>query len=97
MQKSLNQLYKESGTTLTYKEWRKREDDKMASFGGIVSPNLKDRLPFQQAQNEINKIGGFKNEISGNTILGINKYVVIFGALIVTASLGYVIYKKIKK
>jgi hypothetical protein len=94
MQKSLNQLYKESGTTLTYKEWRKREDDKMASF---VSPNIKDSLPFEQAQKDINKIGGFKTEISGNTILGINKYVVIFGALIVTASLGYVIYKKIKK
>lgn len=97
MQKSLNQLYKESGTTLTYKEWRKREDDKMASFGGIVSPNLKDSLPFEQAQKDMNKIGGFKTEISDNTILGINKYVIILGGLIVTASLGYVIYKKIKK
>jgi hypothetical protein len=97
MQKSLNQLYKESGTTLTYKEWRKREDDKMASFDGVKSPNIKDSSPFQQAQNEINKIAGFKTDISGNTVLGINKYVLIFGGLIVTASLGYVIYKKIKK
>lgn len=94
MQKSLNQLYKESGTTLTYKEWRKREDDKMASF---TSPNIKDSLPFKQAQEEINKIGGFKTDISNDTIFGINKYVVILGGLIVTASLGYVIYKKIKK
>jgi hypothetical protein len=97
MQKSLNQLYKESGTTLTYKEWRKREDDKMASFDGIPSPNLKDNLPFKQAQDEINKIGGYKKDISNDTIFGINKYVVILGGLIVTASLGYVIYKKIKK
>jgi hypothetical protein len=97
MQKSLNQLYKESGTTLTYKEWRKREDEKMASFDGIPSPTIKDSLPFQQAQQDINKIGGFKTDISNDTIFGINKYVIILGGLIVTASLGYVIYKKIKK
>lgn len=97
MQKSLNQLYKESGTTLTYKEWRKREDEKMASFDGIGSPNIKDSLPFKQAQDEINKVSGFKKDISNDTIFGINKYVIIFGSLIVVSALGYTIYKKIKK
>ena len=97
MQKSLNQRYKESGTTLTYKEWRQREDEKMASFDGIPAPNLKDSANFKKTQDEMLKAGGLKTDVSHKTFLGIqNKYLWI-GALIIVGAVGYKIYKKYNK
>lgn len=100
MEKSLNQRWKESGTTLSYIEWRRREDEKMASFDGIPSiqaPKLSDNPSFQKTMQDIAKKSGYKEEISRKTIFGINKYVVIFGALIIVGAVGYKIYQKNKK
>lgn len=60
MEKSYNQRWKESGTTLTYKEWRRREDDKMASFNGIPKPSdsLKNDPSYQNTQKTIIKESG---------------------------------------
>jgi hypothetical protein len=97
MQKSYNQLWKESGTTLSYKEWRRREDEKMASFNG-VSPkdSLKNDPSYQKTMEEISKKSGYKTEISDNTIFGINKYVVYLGGLIIVGAIAYRIYQKRK-
>lgn len=99
MEKSYNQRYKESGTTLTYKEWRRREDEKMSSFNGIESPykSLKDSIGFQQTKQQMLEQGGYKSKESGKTVLGIRNSVFIVAGLIVAASIGYVIYKKVKK
>lgn len=97
MEKSLNQLYKESGTTLSYKEWRKREDEKMASFGGnIKPPSLQDSTSFEKTKEEMNKIGGYKETISNKTIFGINKYVIIVGGVLIVSAIAYKIYKNRK-
>jgi len=97
MQKSLNQQWKESGTTLSYKEWRIREDDKMASFDGIPAPKLQDSASFKKTQDEMLKAGGFQSEVSKKTFLGIqNKYLWI-GGLIIVGAIGYKLYKKYKK
>ena len=102
MQKSYNQRWKESGTSLSYKEWRKREDEKMSSFDGMVipqvkAPNLKDDLMFKKTQEEMIKLSDYKENTSGKTTLGINQKVLIVGALIVLGAVGYKIYKKYKK
>lgn len=99
MEKSYNQRYKESGTTLSYKEWRKREDEKMASFDGIKSPSemLKDSLAFQRTKEEMMKQGGFKQEESGKTVLGINKSILIVAGAIIIVAIGYKIYKSRSK
>jgi len=95
MEKSLNQKWKESGTTLSYKEWRIREDEKMASFDGVkIPPPSTENL--QNATKEMQNKGGYKNEISNQTIFGINKYVLIFGGIIIVGAIGYKIYKKTK-
>jgi hypothetical protein len=94
MEKSLNQKWKESGTTLSYKEWRIREDEKMASFDGVLPSPTTDSI--QKTINEMQKKGGYKTEISGNTIFGINKYLIIFGGIIIVGAIGYQIYKKNK-
>jgi hypothetical protein len=98
MSKSLNQLYKESGTTLSYKEWRRREDEKMASFDGVKSPidSLKNDANYLKTIDKMQKTSGYKNEISGNTIFGINKYALIVGGLIIVGAIAYKIYQKRK-
>ena len=97
MEKSYNQRYKESGTTLTYKEWRRREDDKMSSFNGVSpSDSLKNDPSYQNTLKIINKESGFQNEISDNTIFGINKYVVYMGGLLIVGAIAYKVYTKNK-
>jgi hypothetical protein len=100
MEKSLNQRWKESGTTLTYKEWRRREDEKMASFDGlsnIPKINIGDNPSYQKTMKELAKKGGYTEEVSNKTVLGINKKILLLGALIIVGAVGYKLYKKYKK
>jgi hypothetical protein len=98
MEKSLNQLYKESGTTLSYKEWRKREDEKMASFSGdIKPPSLQDSTSFEKTKKEMGGVGGYKETISNKTIFGINKYIIIVGGVLIVSAIAYKIYKNRKQ
>ena len=86
MYKSLNQLYKESGTTLKYIDWRRREDEKMLSFDG----------DYESTKEEMKKKGGDKQDISNKTIFGINQNVVIIGAFVVATAIIYKIIKNRK-
>lgn len=98
MEKSYNQRWKESNTTLSYKEWRRREDDKMASFGGSETTIKKIDATsiFDKAKNEMRTLGGYKTDISNKTVLGINKYILIVGAFLVVGAIGYKLYKSKK-
>jgi hypothetical protein len=40
---------------------------------------------------------GVKTELSGKTVLGINKYALIVGGLIIVSAIAFQIYKKQKK
>ena len=96
--KSLNKLYKESGTTLSYKEWRKREDEKMASFDGLNIPSAKDSLSksesFQETKSKMEAISGYSDSATNKSTFGINnKILIVAGAIIV----GAVIYKLVSK
>lgn len=97
MTKSYNQMYKDSGTTLSYKDWRKREDEKMASFSGIESPAIKDSTAYKAQQADIAKITGFQTDTSNKTVFGINKYVIIIGGILIVSAIGYTIYKNRKQ
>ena len=94
MEKSYNQMWKDSGTTLSYKEWRRREDDKMASFDGITP--IQETDSYKKTQEEIAKKSGYKKDISGKTTFGINNGVLILAGILIFGSIGYVIFKKKK-
>lgn len=96
MEKSLNQLWKESGTTLSYKEWRIREDEKMASFDGALPTPIVDKSNIENALKDMQTKGGYQTETSNKTVFGINKYVLVLGGLIIVGAIGYKIYKKNK-
>ena len=91
--KSMNKLWKESGTTLTFKEWLERENNKKVE----TKENF---LPFN-ADDVINSKIEIKtantNIPNKNKVLGLDKGVIIFSGVLIAASIGYYVYTKIKK
>ena len=93
--KSANQLYKESGSSLPFKEWIAREKDK-GTF--MYANGLQSKINEVIAENigDATESGEPKRELPTNTILGLNKYVVIGLGLVAVAAIGYGIYKRRK-
>jgi len=91
--KSMNKLWKESGTTLTFKEWLERENNKKVE----TKENF---LPFN-AEDVIKKKIEIKtpntNIPNKNKVLGLDTRIVIFSGVLIAASIGYYVYTKIKK
>jgi hypothetical protein len=91
--KSMNKLWKESGTTLTFKEWLERENNKKVE----TKENF---LPFN-ADDVINSKIEIKtpntNIPNKKKVLGLDKSVIIFSGVLIAASIGYYVYTKIKK
>jgi ABC-type phosphate transport system substrate-binding protein len=79
--KSANQLYKESGTTLSFKDWIEREKSK-----GIHIPNV-------EANNEmLNLLGDEKNEEPKSNNKLVRNVLFVVGAV----ALAYVGYRYVK-
>lgn len=98
MEKSLNQMYKESGTTLSYKEWRRREDEKMASFSGALPPpKFGDTTSLDKTKEEMQKIGGFKTDVSRKTTFGIPNSIIVLGSIIIVGAIAFKVYSKYKQ
>lgn len=109
MEKSANKRWKESGTTLSFKEWIDRENSKSQSeenfnaFDGLFKPTVNIQDSVQQTLDESNKemkqTAGFKTptEADKNTIFGLDKNILVFSTLLVVGSVGYYFYTKLKK
>ncbi len=92
--KSANQLYRESGSSLPFKDWLAREKNKgtfmyanglQSKINEVIAANVQ-----EQTQGEEPK------KLPDNKIFGLNKYAVITLGLVVVAAIGYSIYKKRK-
>jgi hypothetical protein len=93
--KSANQLYKESGSSLPFKEWIAREKDKgtfmyanglQSKINEVIASNVNESFSEGQTNEELPK----------NTILGLNKYLVISVGVLLVAAVGVAIYKRKK-
>ena len=94
--KSANQLWKESGTTLSFKDWIQREKEK-----GMLIPNklvndsialIKSNVGIKDSDNSTVSL----EKESSKTILGLNKLAIISSILIIGGALAYNFYKKRK-
>ena len=99
-EKSVNKIWKESGTTLSFKEWIEREnrkkEDTTENFMPFVSSTKIEPLIDTTRINET--IGADKGKGTSKTeVLGLNKNILVFSGLIIAVSLGYFVYTKIKK
>jgi hypothetical protein len=104
MEKSANKRWKESRSTLTFKEWIDRENKKNESVESTFIPF--DGIPaldtstinntLEQAQQDILVASGYKDKPS-NTVFGLDKNILIFSTLLIVGSVGFYFYKKSMK
>lgn len=106
MEKSANKRWKESGTTLSFKEWIERDNLKKDSFinfdSGLPDPSpISDTAKniLEEQKKSIEQTIGLKNpdSIDNTTIFGLDKKVLMFSGLVISASLVYFFYGRIKK
>ena len=95
IEKSANQLWKESGTTLSFKQWLNREKIKFSNTDGanlILNKPLNDEImetiSFTGPETETSKKNPF------GTTLGVNNVIWVVAALAVG---GLIIYQFAKK
>lgn len=92
MQKSANKLWKESGTTLPFKEWIEREKQKFnyqddaKSFDGLS-------LDTSSLSTGVSNTSSAKTK----TFFGLSSTTLIIAGLIIVGASGFYIYKKVKK
>ncbi len=101
-EKTANQMWRASGTTLPFKEWLSREKTKYSNAIGqpIDTPFIGNKPLTDSIQKTLDSMRGelpVKTEITNTTLLGINKTVVIVGVVIIVAAVGYKIYTARKK
>jgi hypothetical protein len=100
MIKSANQLWRESHSTLSFKEWLNREKEKYANFngeGGSFIPNFKLQNKITETLDEIKRDTGFKTDTSKNKVFGLDKRVFIVAGVLIVGAIGFRIYLKYKK
>jgi hypothetical protein len=99
--KSANKLWKESKTTLSFKEWIERENKKKTENqegnflpfnSGVPANVIKDSL--DAAKQEVQALGGYKSQTK--TVFGLNQGVLVISGLLIVGALGYVAYTKLK-
>lgn len=108
MEKSANKRWKESGSTLTFKEWIDRENKKNEPFDGnfipfggetklnsVGSDSIKETI--DQAKQDLVDASGYKTTKDNNTVFGLNKGVLVFSSLLIVGSLAFLFYSKSKK
>jgi hypothetical protein len=108
MEKSANKRWKESGSTLTFKEWIDRENKKNQEFEGNFIPFQGEKKVNQvgsdsikktidQAKQDLIDASGYKVETDKSNVLGLNKGVLVFSTLLIVGSLSFYFYQKYKK
>lgn len=100
--KTANQIYKESGSTLPFKDWLSREKTKWSNAIGqpIDTPFIGNKPLTDSIQKTLDSMRGelpVKTETSNKTVLGINKTVLLVGGIIIVGAVAYKIYMARKK
>lgn len=112
MEKSANKRWRESGTSLSFKDWIDRENKKQKPEGNFIPliPESTFSEPSRIAQDTINatlrkskedieKTAGFKTaaQADKSKVFGLDKNILIFSSVLIVGSLGFYFYKKMKK
>ena len=110
MEKSANKRWRESGTTLPFKEWITREDEKKSqseqSFVSLDASKTFNTGYFikEQIDTSLNTIDlsvpvkeqKYVEKPDTSKILGLDKNVLIFSSLLLVGSLSFYFYKRFK-
>ena len=106
--KSPNRLWRESGTSLSFADWIQREKDKGAFLANKKFENFANVQGQFDGDSWIEKVKsqaridlGIDKPVvdpnkKDNTILGLNKNILVLSGLIIIGAIGYKIYQKRK-
>jgi hypothetical protein len=83
--KTANQLYRESGSTLSFAEWLEREKAK-----GTEMVNAEIKAAIERLNN------GQEQRTRATNDLGLNKNVMVLGVIIIGAAIVWAVYNKKK-
>ena len=107
MEKSANKRWKESGSTLSFKDWIDRENKKKEFEGNFIpfipepSSTVKDVIntTLNRSKEEISLAAGYKTaeQADTNKVLGLDKRILVFSTLLIVVSVTYYFYQKLKK
>jgi hypothetical protein len=102
MEKTANQKWRESGSTLTFKEWIDRENQKKGSTENFLSFDSIDvKSDFSDTiKNEINVFEDdypIKNKVDKGKFLGLDTTTLIVSTILIVSSVGYYLSKRKKK
>jgi hypothetical protein len=107
MEKSANKQWKESGSTLTFKEWVDRENKKKDSMPsnflpfdsstsvGQTQQQIADSIKVD-IQNSEDIMGAYRYNEDKSKFLGLDKTTFIFSGLLIIGSLTYFFIKRAK-
>lgn len=101
--KSANQIWKESGTTLSFADWIQREKEKgrflpnkmVSDFTEAISSSIKDSLGIANSSNLMNDPLN-TNVNTSDKVIGLNKWVLVGGIAVIFGAVIYSIVKKKK-
>lgn len=107
MEKSANKRWKESGSSLSFKDWIDRENKKK-EFEGNFIPNIPEpsitikdviNTTLNRSKEDITRTAGYKTyeEADKNKVLGLDKRILVFSTLLIVGSVTYYFYQKLKK
>lgn len=100
--KSANKLWKESNTSLSFKEWIDRENKKKTEnqqgnflpFNAGITDVIRDTL--SDSKEKMMSTAGFKPEANNQTVLGLDNKILIFSGIIIVGAVGIYFYQKLK-
>jgi len=100
--KSANKLWKESNTSLSFKEWIDRENKKKTEnqqgnflpFNAGITDVINDTL--SDSKEKMMSTAGYKPEASNQTVLGLDKKILVFSGIVIVGAVGIYFYQKLK-
>ena len=101
MEKSANKRWKESGTSLSFKQWIERENQKKESleknyFSFDAQQTISDSIAA--GSTAINEFTPQNNQptVNRGKVLGLDRNILLFSTLVIVGSLGYLAYTRLK-
>lgn len=107
-EKSANKLWKESGSSLPFKQWvamyntlKKNQQQQFinlngqeATFQDSINSTIDNSI--NTAKKDLIIESGYKETPSSNKVLGLDRNVLIFSTLLISISVGYYFFTKLK-
>ena len=99
MEKSANKRWKESGSTLTFKEWIDRENKKKDGTSNFLPFDSVDSMnPDDVIKQTVDNIEDKPRDTEDKSkILGLDKSILVFSTILIAGSLTYFFIKRAKK